>query len=361
MKTTKILVVALVLLSSFPFLLAQQTDANVQQSSTTTVNNTQVNQSSTANAQASRKGVQAQGTSAASGAAADRLGSANGSANGSAAGAAELRPVQGELVGKLDSKTAKPGDPVVFKTTEKTRTADGTVIPKGTRIMGHVTDVQAHGKGSEDSHLGVVFDRAELKSGQTMAIHSAIQSVSPSASAMAMQSNMASSNDDLFASPAGGGPRMGGGVAGGGVAGGGMASGGARSGGGLIGGGGGGAVGGAVSGAGSLAGNSVHTVGSATGNAGAGVGSTAGSGLNGAVGAAGSAAGNASGNLRGANVNGAAAGRGLLAAQPTGIPGLMLAGDASGATSGMLSASRRNVHLDSGTQMVLGVSSVLAQ
>jgi hypothetical protein len=35
----------------------------------------------------------------------------------------------------------------------------------------------------------------------------------------------------------------------------------------------------------------------------------------------------------------------------------MLAGDASGATSGTLSASHKNVHLDGGTQMVLGVSS----
>jgi hypothetical protein len=37
----------------------------------------------------------------------------------------------------------------------------------------------------------------------------------------------------------------------------------------------------------------------------------------------------------------------------------MLGSDASGAASGMLSASNKNVHLDNGTQMVLGVSSAL--
>ena len=347
MKTTKFCVVALVLLSSFP-ILARQTSAGVQQGSSASVSSAQTNQSASANAQASRKGVQAQGSGAASGSGAvSGAGAANGSASGSAAGAADFRPVNGQLQSKLDSKTAKAGDPVVFKTTEKTKTADGTVIPKGTRIVGHVTQVQAHSKSSADSELGIVFDRAELKGGQSLPIHSTIESISPSPAAMAMANGSADS--DLFAS----GPAMA--PMGGGLAGGGMASGGARSGG-LLGGG-GGAVGGAVGGAGSLAGNGVNAVGSAAGNGSANVGS----GLRGATNAAGSATANAGGNLRGVGANGAAAGSGLLAARPTGIPGLMLAGDATGSASGMLSASHRNVHLDSGTQMVLGISSSLAR
>jgi hypothetical protein len=34
----------------------------------------------------------------------------------------------------------------------------------------------------------------------------------------------------------------------------------------------------------------------------------------------------------------------------------MLNGDASGSASGMLSAENKNVHLESGTQMVLGIA-----
>jgi hypothetical protein len=34
----------------------------------------------------------------------------------------------------------------------------------------------------------------------------------------------------------------------------------------------------------------------------------------------------------------------------------MLAGDASGSASGTLTASRKNIYLDSGTQMVMGIS-----
>jgi hypothetical protein len=34
----------------------------------------------------------------------------------------------------------------------------------------------------------------------------------------------------------------------------------------------------------------------------------------------------------------------------------MLNGEAAGSASGMLSAANKNIHLDSGTQMVLGVA-----
>jgi len=47
---------------------------------------------------------------------------------------------------------------------------------------------------------------------------------------------------------------------------------------------------------------------------------------------------------------------GSLAAHTTGVRGVMLSGDATGATSGTLSAANKNIHLDSGTQMVLGVA-----
>jgi hypothetical protein len=328
MKTLKTFVVAVVILSSFP-VLAQQANANVQQGASATAAGSQVNQSAGANAQASRHGAQANGSGAASGTSSlNGAGAANGALSGSAAGAAEMRPVQGELVGKLDSKSARVGDRVVVKTTEKARTADGVTIPKGSRLVGHVTEVQAHGKGSEQSRMGIEFDRAELRGGQSMAIHSVIESVSPAGNAMAAAD---AGGDDMF----GPGPAAGGGMAMGG---------GAR--GGLVGGG-----GGLVGGAGAALGQTTHAAGAVAGNAGAGLGSTANGALS-ATGATAMSAGN--GTLRGA-----AAGTGSLAAHATGIPGVMLGGDASGSASGMLSASKKNVHLDGGTQMVLGVSSTV--
>ncbi len=102
---------------------------------------------------------------------------------------AELRPVNGELVSKLDTKNAKNGDQVVVKTTEKATFADGVVIPKGSKIMGHVTDVQAHDQTNPNSKVAIQFDQAELKGGQTMPIKSVLQSVEPATGADTGQAN----------------------------------------------------------------------------------------------------------------------------------------------------------------------------
>jgi hypothetical protein len=99
--------------------------------------------------------------------------------SGSVASAVELKPVTGQLVGNLDTKSAKRGDSVVVKTEEDVKASGGADIPKGSKLMGHITNVQARGEGKENSQVAIQFDKAELKGGQTVAIESVIQSVSP--------------------------------------------------------------------------------------------------------------------------------------------------------------------------------------
>ncbi len=285
MKPALLLAIAIVTLSSLPF-ASHFNNAEAQESSA------QVNQSASASAHA---------------------GNAQANASASASGAAEMRPVNAELVGKLDAKSAKTGDAVVAKTKEKIRTADGTEIPKGTRLVGHVTEVQAHGSGHSDSHMSIAFDRAELKGGQSIVIHSVIQSIAPPASAAA---GMDMASDDAFSTPAAGGS-MGGAVRGGGHAGSGL-------------------VGGAVGSAGGVTSSVTPTAGGMVRNTSA-------------------VAGNATTEAA-RGVHGAATSTEAVGAHATAIPGLTLAGDASGSTSGTLSAADRNVHLDSGSQLVLGVA-----
>lgn len=91
----------------------------------------------------------------------------------------QLRPVTGELEKKIDTKNAKPGDPVIVKTTEQATIADGTVIPKGSRIVGHVTNVQAHSKTNPNARLTIQFDQAEIKGGHTLPIRTLLVSVAP--------------------------------------------------------------------------------------------------------------------------------------------------------------------------------------
>jgi hypothetical protein len=105
-----------------------------------------------------------------------------GAPSAASATAADLKSVSGELVDKLDTKSAKQGDSVVVKTSEDLQVSGGADIPKGSKLMGHVTNVQARGDGKENSQIAIQFDKAELKGGQTVAIESIIQSVSPAAS-----------------------------------------------------------------------------------------------------------------------------------------------------------------------------------
>ena len=60
-----------------------------------------------------------------------------------------MSPVSGELMSKLDSKTAKAGDSVVIQTKSSAKTADGTEIPKGSKLVGHVLVVHAERGGRE--------------------------------------------------------------------------------------------------------------------------------------------------------------------------------------------------------------------
>ena len=96
----------------------------------------------------------------------------------------EMGSVWGELEGKLDSKTAKVGDRVALKTTDKMQTSDGTLIPRGARLVGHVTEVQAYDEQHGPARIAIAFDRAELKNGQSLAVHTLILGVAPSANAM---------------------------------------------------------------------------------------------------------------------------------------------------------------------------------
>jgi len=113
------------------------------------------------------------------------------------AAAVEFRPVTAELISKLDSKTAKTGDNVVAQTKSSLKTVDGTEIPTGSKLTGHVIAVQPSASGT-NSQIALVFDHVELKGGQSLPVHTQIQSIAPSG-------GLASSGDSASATTANGG------------------------------------------------------------------------------------------------------------------------------------------------------------
>jgi hypothetical protein len=92
----------------------------------------------------------------------------------------------------------------VVKTSENVKFPGGAEIPKGSKLIGHVTNVQARGEGKENSQIAIQFDRAEVKGGQDMAIESVIQSLSPAAGSGGATENGVPGNYGTSASPSSG-------------------------------------------------------------------------------------------------------------------------------------------------------------
>ena len=88
---------------------------------------------------------------------------------------AAVIPVQ--LSKSLDAKKLKAGDPVEAKTAVELRTGTGTVIPRGSKVTGHITQAEARSNGGSQSSLGMTFDHIALKDGQQVPLKTTIQAV----------------------------------------------------------------------------------------------------------------------------------------------------------------------------------------
>ncbi len=74
-------------------------------------------------------------------------------------------PVQ--LTKTVDAKKVKTGDEVVAKVTMDMKTQTGQVlVPKDTKVIGHVTEAQARHKEEKESQLGIAFNEAVLNNQQ---------------------------------------------------------------------------------------------------------------------------------------------------------------------------------------------------
>ena len=73
-----------------------------------------------------------------------------------------------------DARKSKPGDPVHAKTSEDVKAGGVVVIPRYAKLVGHVTEAQPAPKGGGQARLGVEFDRAELKDGRQIPLHTAL-------------------------------------------------------------------------------------------------------------------------------------------------------------------------------------------
>ena len=182
MQTSTVLVAALFALTSFPF-IGQSTPQD------TAPAGSGVQQQTTPSAGRTPGSQPEQATPSTPAAAADT----SATATAPTGPPPELKPVSAELVGRLDTKTSKAGDSVVVQTKADVKTADGTQIPKGTKLVGRVVGAQASNAG-DTSQIAVQFDHAELAGGQTLPIQSQIQSIGSSDASTAASAGSSPAN-----------------------------------------------------------------------------------------------------------------------------------------------------------------------
>lgn len=86
-----------------------------------------------------------------------------------------------QLENSLDARHAKVGDRVVLKTTQAVKQNGEVIVPKGAKLVGHVTEVQQRTKSNGESRIGVAFDRLQ-KGALDMPITASIVSITQSRS-----------------------------------------------------------------------------------------------------------------------------------------------------------------------------------
>ena len=213
-----------------------------------------------------------------------------------------------ELSKGIDAKKAKVGQEVVAKAVADVRDTNGNlVIPRGAKLVGHITQAQAASKEQPQSSLGIIFDKVEAKGGKQsreIGLHAGIQALAKPEPSPMMQQQEPEGAGGAGGSGGGGGAPMGGSQPG-------MGGGGRNSGG--------------------MGGSSMpqqRQGGDMGGNTGGPMGQQGGGG----------------GPALNANSHGV-----------IGIPNLTLSPQASPSEGSVISSSRGNVKLDSGTMLVLRV------
>ncbi len=293
-----------------------QADASAQAQTSTSpsasTGSSQQNQNSTAQKDSSKRAS----------ASASNNSSASANAAGNSLNLAGGTAVPATLVTPLDAKRSKPGDPVVVKTTQDVKQDGQVVLKKGSELKGHVTQAQARSGQQTQSALGVVFDSAVPKgSQQPMPANFSIQAIA----AAQNQAETSIGEDQAALGSAGQAGFTGSGA--GAPAGGGLV----RGAGGTV----GSTVGGATNTAGGVTGNVAPV---ATGTVRGTTQTVASAGSTGGLNAVGQLTSNSSGvfNLQGMNLTSAVS---------------------NGTQASVVNSATQNVHLASGTQMVLQVVS----
>jgi hypothetical protein len=81
----------------------------------------------------------------------------------------------------LDSSKLKEGESIELETTGSFKLLDGTLVPKGSKLTGHVTSAKARSKGDFDSRLALSFETLGLPGAKQISLKGSVQALYPPA------------------------------------------------------------------------------------------------------------------------------------------------------------------------------------
>ena len=81
------------------------------------------------------------------------------------------------LIEPVDTRRAKPGDPITAEVAENVTYERTVIFPKGTKVVGHIVRASSGGHGRAGSALFVQFDKAVLKDGEEVILNAGIQAL----------------------------------------------------------------------------------------------------------------------------------------------------------------------------------------
>jgi hypothetical protein len=79
----------------------------------------------------------------------------------------------------LDSSKLKEDDSIEVETAGSFKLPDGTLVPKGSKLLGHVTAAKARSKGDSDSELTLAFDKLNILGGKQLALRGIVRAIFP--------------------------------------------------------------------------------------------------------------------------------------------------------------------------------------
>jgi hypothetical protein len=96
----------------------------------------------------------------------------------SSSGIAPGTLISAELSKPVDVKKARVGDKVEARSVVDVLSNGQVLVPKGSKIIGHVSGDKPRTKDSQDSTVGIVFDTLSIK-GRELTIQATIQAIGP--------------------------------------------------------------------------------------------------------------------------------------------------------------------------------------